>query len=81
MKPNRRKMPTKKEFMNLFQDTRHKLIATQSQVTALTEIFSDLLDFMGNKVEFVDYLKKKREPAAPGSVENPEVVQEPLEKV
>ena len=54
------------------------MMATQSQVNTLTEVFSDFLDFTNNKPKFVDYLKSKQKQNKPGSVEEPEVKQEEL---
>ena len=54
-------------------------MATQSQLNALTEIFSDFLDYTKKKSKFMKYLKtkvEKKAEAEPGSVENPEVKQE-----
>jgi hypothetical protein len=47
----------------------------------LTEIFSDFLDYTHKKAKFMEYLEAKVEKKikdAPGSVNNPEVKQEPL---
>jgi len=79
MRLKRSKKPTNKELWKLVQDTRYRMMATQSQLNSLTEIISDFLDFMDKKEEFMEYVKAKLEPAAPGSVENPEVVQKELE--
>ena len=56
----------------------YRLTAVQSQVGSLTEIFSDFLDYTRKKNKFVKYLEKKQEGKVPGSVKNPEVVQEEL---
>ena len=54
------------------------MMATQSQVDTLTEIFSDFLDFTNKKPKFVEYLKSKQKQNNPGSVQEPEVKQEEL---
>ena len=56
-------------------------MATQSQLNALTEVFSDFLDYTHKKAKFMEYLQAKSEQKAPGSVENPEVKQEAIEPV
>ena len=45
MKTKRNKKPTNKDFQAMIQDLMYRLTAVQSQTNALTEIFSDFLDF------------------------------------
>ena len=81
MRTKYNKKPTNKEIRQTLKGIQYELMATQSQLGTLTEIFSDFLDYTHKKAKFVEYLEKKREKAkaAAGSVENPEVKQEPLE--
>ena len=82
MRPNKRRKPTNKDFQNAIQDMMYRMTAVQSQLNALTEIFSDFLDFTNKKPKFMEYLQQKVEKdnsSTPGSVENPEVKQEELE--
>ena len=81
MKQRRNKKPTNKDLQKALQDTQYRLMATQSQVNALTEIFSDFLDFTHKKTKFTEYLEKQVEKNTSGSVTNPEVKQEPVESV
>ena len=76
MRHKRSKKPTNKDFQKAIQDVQYRLMATQSQLNALTEIFSDFLDYTNKKPKFMEYLKNKVEKDAPGSVKNPEVRQE-----
>ena len=78
MKQKRNKRPTSKDFQREIMNLSYRLTAVQSQVGSLTEIFSDFLDYTRKKNKFVKYLEKKQESKVPGSVENPEVVQEEL---
>ena len=52
------------------------MMATQSQLNSITEIFSDFLEFTNKKPKFMEYLESKQKQNKPGSVENPEVRQE-----
>ena len=79
MKTKRNKKPTNKDLQAMMQDLMYRLTAIQSQTNALTEIFSDFLDFTHQKPKFMDYLKNKSEKNAEGSVANPEVKQKELE--
>ena len=54
------------------------MMATQSQVNALTEIFSDFLEFTNKKPKFMEYLESKPKQDRPGSVNNPEVRQKEM---
>ena len=76
MKHKRNRKPTNKEFQKAIQELRYQLMATQSQLHSLTEIFSDFLDYTHKKAKFMEYLKAKVEQDAPGSVKNPEVKQD-----
>ena len=78
MKINRTKKPTNKDFQKVIQDMQYRMMATQSQLNSLTEIFSDFLDFTNKKPKFMEYLKSKLKQNKPGSVEEPEVKQEEL---
>ena len=78
MKPRKNKKPTNKDFQKVIQEMQYKMMATQSQVNTLTEVFSDFLDFTNKKPKFVEYLKAKQKQNKPGSVEEPEVKQEEL---
>ena len=78
MKINRNKKPTNKDFQKVIQEMQYKMMATQSQVNTLTEVFSDFLDFTNKKPKFVEYLKSKLKQKNPGSVQEPEVKQEEL---
>ena len=81
MRHKGRRKPTNKDFQKVIQELQYRLMSIQSQVNALTEIFSDFLDYTHNKPKFMDYLKAKVEKETPGSVENPEVKQEMQEAV
>jgi hypothetical protein len=81
MRQKGRRKLTNKDFQKAIQELQYRLMSTQSQVNALTEIFSDFLDYTHNKPKFMDYLKAKVEKENPGSVENPEVMQEIQEAV
>ena len=76
MRQRSRRKPTNKELQKVIQDIQYRLMATHSQVNALTEIFSDFLDYTNKKPKFMEYLNNKVEKDAPGSVKNPEVKQE-----
>ena len=78
MRQKKNKKPTSKDLQRAIMDLRYGLTAVQSQVGSLTEIFSDFLDYTHKKTKFIKYLEKKQESKVPGSVENPEVVQEEL---
>jgi len=78
MKINRSKKPTNKDFQKVIQEMQYRMMATQSQVNTLTEVFSDFLDFTNKKPKFVEYLKSKQKQNKPGSVKDPEVKQEEL---
>ena len=56
-------------------------MTTHSQLNALTEVFSDFLDYTHEKPKFMKYLQHKIEPKTPGSVGNPEVKQKAIEPV
>ena len=79
MKQRKRKKLTNKELQTAIQEIRYRLMATQSQLNALTEVFSDFLDFTYKKTKFMEYLQAKSEQKAPGSVKNPEVKQKEAE--
>ena len=79
MKHKRNRKPTNKEFQKAIQELRYQLMATQSQLHSLTEIFSDFLDYTHKKAKFMEYLEAKvakKIKDAPGSTDNPEVKQE-----
>ena len=61
MKIKKNRKPTSKEFQTAIQQLQYNVMATQSQVTNLTEIFSQLLEFNGIKDEFMEHLKSKVE--------------------
>ena len=80
MKKKTQRKPTSKDFQFAIQDLRMHHVKVQTQLNALTEVFSDYLDYTGKKEEFMQYVKDKvKNTPDPGSVENPEVVQEPLD--
>ena len=76
MKIKRNKKPTNKDFQRVIQDMQYRMMATQSQLNSITEIFSDFLEFTNKKPKFMEYLESKQKQNKPGSVENPEVRQE-----
>ena len=78
MKINRNRKPTSKDLQKVIQEMQYRIMAAQSQVNSLTEIFSDFLDFMNKKPKFVEYLESKQKQNNPGSVQDPEVKQEEL---
>ena len=78
MKIKRNRKPTNKDLQKVIQDMQYRMMATQSQLNSLTEIFSDFLDFTNKKPKFMEYLKSKQKQNNPGSVEEPEVRQEEL---
>ena len=78
MKIKRNRKPTNKDLQKVIQDMQYRMMATQSQLNSLTEIFSDFLDFTNKKPKFVEYLKSKRKQNKPGSVKEPEVKLEEL---
>ena len=59
MKIKKNKKPTNKDFQLAIQEIQYRLMATQSQVHSLTEIFSDFLEFTNKKSEFIKYLEHK----------------------
>ena len=79
LKSNRK--PTNKDFQNAILEMRYQLQATQSQVNALTEIFSDFLDFTHKKTKFTEYLEMRVKKQREGSVDNPEVKQKELAEI
>jgi predicted membrane chloride channel (bestrophin family) len=81
MRHKGRRKPTNKDFQKVIQELQYRLMSIQSQVNALTEIFSDFLDYTHNKPKFIEYLKTKVKKEEPGSIENPEVKQEMQEAV
>ena len=81
MRQKRSKKPTNKEMLKALLDQQYRLIALQSQLDSLMEIFSDFLDFTNKKPKFMEYLEKKVEKANPGSTEDPKVEQKKLEAV
>ena len=81
MKLRNRKKPTSKELQQAIEGIQYELMATQSQLGTLTQVFSDFLDYTHKKAKFVEYLKDKQEKAKAGSVKNNVVEQEPLETV
>ena len=81
MRQRKRKKLTNKELQQAIQEIRYRLMTTHSQLNALTEVFSDFLDYTHKKAKFMEYLQTKSEQKAPGSVENPEVKQEAIEPV
>ena len=64
MRQRRSKKPTNKEFQKAIQELRYQVMATQSQLHSLTEIFSDFLDYTKEKDKFMKYLKAKVEKAS-----------------
>ena len=78
MKINRNRKPTNKDLQKVIHEMQYRMMATQSQVDTLTEIFSDFLDFTNKKPKFMEYLKSKLKQNKPGSVKTPEVKQEEL---
>jgi hypothetical protein len=79
MKQRKNRKPTNKDFQEAIQEIRYRLATTQSQLNALTEIFSDFLDYTHKKAKFMEYLQNKSEQNRPGSVKNPEVKQKEAE--
>ena len=63
MRQKRSKKPTNKEMLKALLDQQYRLIALQSQLDSLMEIFSDFLDFTNKKPKFMEYLKDKVEKA------------------
>ena len=59
MKIKKNKKPTNKDFQQAIQEIRYRLMATQSQLNGLTEVFSDFLEFTHNKPKFMEYLESK----------------------
>ena len=59
MKQKRSKKPTSKDFQKVIQEMQYRMMATQSQLNSLTEIFSDFLDFTNKKPKFVEYLEDR----------------------
>ena len=58
MKTKRTKKPTNKDLRNAMGDMQYRLMATQSQLNALMETFSDFLDYTGKKAKFIKYMEK-----------------------
>ena len=81
MKLRNKKKPTNKELRKIVEGIQYELMATQSQLGTLTQVFSDFLDYTHKKTKFVEYLKDKQDKAKAGSVENNVVEQKPLETV
>ena len=54
MRLRRNKKPTNKEFQKAIQELRYQVMATQSQLHSLTEIFSDFLDYTKKKDKFMN---------------------------
>jgi len=81
MKIRNGKKLTNKEITMRIQGLEYELLTTQSQLGTLTQIFSDFLDYTHKKAKFLEYLKSKQDKPTPGSVENNEVKQEPVEAV
>jgi hypothetical protein len=61
MKTKRNTKPTNKDFVKAINEIRYGLMETQSQVTNLTEVFSEFLDFTHKKVKFMEHLESKTE--------------------
>ena len=59
MKPRKNKKPTNKDFQLAIQEIQYRLMAIQSQVHSLTEIFSDFLEFTNKKPKFMEYLENQ----------------------
>ena len=59
MKQRKSKKPTNKDFQQAIQEIQYRLMATQSQLNTLTEVFSDFLDYTHKKAKFMEYLKDK----------------------
>ena len=59
MKTKQKRKPTNKDFQIAIQEIQYRLIATQSQLDSLTEIFSDFLDYTNQKPKFLEYLEDK----------------------
>ena len=78
MKIKRNKKPTNKDFATAINEIRYRLMAAQSQIDSLTEIFSEFLDFTHKKAKFMEHLETKVKQDKPGSVNSPEVGQEEL---
>ena len=78
MKINRNRKPTNKDLQKVIHEMQYRMMATQSQLNSLTEIFSDFLDFTNKKPKFMEYLESKQKQNNPGSDEEPEVRQEEL---
>tara|TARA_Y100000310_G_C20079941_1_gene533338 strand:+ start:239 stop:472 length:234 start_codon:yes stop_codon:yes gene_type:complete len=68
MKTKRSKKPTSKDFQLAIQEIQYRLMATQSQLNSLTEIFSDFLDYTNKKSKFMEYLKRKVEQEEPAEI-------------
>jgi hypothetical protein len=61
MKTKRNTKPTNKDFVKAINEIRYGLMETQSQVTNLTEVFSEFLDFTHKKAKFMEHLESKTE--------------------
>ena len=59
MKINRNRKPTNKDLQKVIHEMQYRMMATQSQLNSLTEIFSDFLDFTSKKPKFMEYLENK----------------------
>ena len=59
MKIKKNKKPTNKDFQLAIQEIQYRLMATQSQVHSLTEIFSEFLEFTNKKPKFIEYLEDR----------------------
>ena len=77
MRQKRSKKLTNKELQKAIQEIRYRLIATQSQLDSLTEIFSNFLDYTNQKPKFLEYLEDKVKQKQNADVK-PEKVAEPV---
>mgnify|MGYP003150998431 CR=1 FL=1 len=59
MKTKRNRKPTNKDLQLSIQQLQYNVVATQSQVTNLTEIISELLEFNDIKDAFMKHLESK----------------------
>ena len=61
MKTKRNRKPTNQDLRNIIGDIQYRLMATQSQLNALMETFSDFLDYTGKKAKFIKYMEKMQD--------------------
>ena len=75
MKTKRTRKPTNKDFQQAIQEIQYRLMATQSQLNSLTEVFSDFLDYTHKKAKFMEYLENKAKQKKDAEVKSEKVVE------